>query len=226
MRLVLLLTVIMAAGVAAGVLTGKAVAGASRAAESTALPGVQEMTFPSETPLQVTQKSFSGGSPLPVRHESSSLNRLQGSTDATFPNEALSPISGASSFTGAPAQVREVEFSGETPTDVSVRSMTATIRSFPESSLGLSPLTGVTNTSFEAVQASREVPSAVTVLLVPLGDVNLDGLVGFDDFFLVARVLGTKPSQALFLLLDMNGDGVVDVSDMAIVASRIGDRLP
>ena len=193
MRLVLLLTVIMAAGVAAGVLTGKAVAGGIRASESTALPGVREITFPSETPLQLTQKSssgeaplrltqksFSGGSPLPVTQESSSLNPLQGGGEATFPNEALSPVSGASSFTGAPAQVREVEFSGETPTNESVRSMTATISSFPESSLGLSPLTGVTNTSFEAVQASREVSSAVTVPLVPLGDVNLDGLVGFD----------------------------------------------
>ena len=226
MRLLLLLTMIMAAGVAAGVLTGKAVAGGSQAAESTALPGVQEITLPSETPLHVTQKSSPGEAPLQVRQESSSLNPLQGSREATFPNEALSPVSGASSVTDAPAQVREVEFSGETLTDVSVRSMTAPLSSLRESSFRLSPLTAVSSTSGRAFQAAREVPSAVTVLLVPLGDVNLDGLVGFDDLFLVARALGTRPSEALFLLLDMNGDGVVDVSDMAIVASRIGDRLP
>ena len=145
---------------------------------------------------------------------------------ASFRNEALSPVSGASAFTGAPNQAREVVFAGETLTDVTVRSMTSPISSFPESSLPLSLSTVATSNSVQVVQASREVPSDVTVLLVPLGDVNLDGLVGFDDLFLVARALGTKPSEVSFLLLDMNGDGVVDVSDMAIVAARLGDQLP
>ena len=226
MRLILLLTVIMAAGVAAGVLTGKAVAGGSQAAESTALQGVRETTLPSEGPLQVTQKSSSGEAPLQVRQESSSPQPLQGSREATFPNKALSPVSGTSFFTEAPAQVREVEFSGETLTDVSVRSMTAPISSLRESSLGISPLITATSTSFQAVQASREVPSAVTVLLVPLGDVNLDGVVGLDYLLLVGRALGTVPPHLSILLLDMNGDGVVDVLDMAIVASHIGDQLP
>ena len=225
MRLILVLVLIVAAGAIAGVLAGKAVAGGSRAPQSLAVPGAREIGLPSEGPVQEPH--------TPLTNESSGLSRGAKSSDqskhagrqASYSNKALSPVSVESSSNGAPLQAREVVFAGETLTDVTVRSMTSPISSIPESSLPFSPSTAATS-AFQAVQASREVPSDISVLLVPLGDVNLDGVVGFDDLFLVARSLGTVPSDVPFPLLDMNGDGVVDVSDMAIVAANLGDRFP
>ncbi len=209
----LVLAVIMAGGAMAGVLAGKAVAGGNGAPEVAGVSGVREIGLPSEWPLQDGQST-------------SPLDLPLGSKETASYDGGLSPARGASSLTGAPSQAREVVFAGETPTNSSIRSVTSPIGSFLESNLQLGPSTTSTSGSAQAVQASREVPSNVSTLLVPWGDVNLDGVVGFDDLLLVSRALGTKPSEVAFLLMDMNGDGVVDVSDMAIVAAHLGDRFP
>jgi hypothetical protein len=55
---------------------------------------------------------------------------------------------------------------------------------------------------------------------MPLGDVNLDGLVDVPDLRTAAAGFGAASEGPPFL--DLNLDGVVDILDLAILAGQFG----
>ena len=69
------------------------------------------------------------------------------------------------------------------------------------------------------VQWSRTQPT--TALLMPLGDVNLDGVVDVEDLALMALAFGTTEPAPTWL--DINVDGAVDGKDLSIVAGQFGE---
>ena len=236
----LLLTVLMVTGLSAGVLTGRALfaGNTQQPSEGSALPDTQRLGYPGET------------LPPAVGQRASPIDRLRSDREAPFsdefplrgrqapfPGETLPPSRGTSSFVEAPRQVREALSSSEPLPNVLGRSLPAALRTLRDSdhSPRLSAAsTGGVSTQF--VQVSREPPSALTILLVPAGDVNLDMVIDMTDLLLVTRALGatvplnTAQCVADFsveeCLVDLNGDGLVDVLDMAIVAANLWEQLP
>lgn len=71
------------------------------------------------------------------------------------------------------------------------------------------------------VEAPKSMAEATTKL-VPVGDVNGDGVVNCADLAIVKASFGTKAGQPEFdPRADLNGDGVVNVLDLSIVAKQI-----
>lgn len=82
----------------------------------------------------------------------------------------------------------------------------------------------IATTIAQVVQASRVIPSGLTVLRGLPGDVNGDRVVNTKDLRIVAGASGTTPPEPP--AADINGDGRVDVFDLAIVGLHLGETLP
>ena len=226
-----LLSAIMAVGVVAGVLTGNAVSGSSQAPEGSAsLPGLRDLDLAGilspqmnrEAPSSVTTSS--GRAVESPEGVSLSKSGALDSTDADLQvREVVIP---QKSLQGDSAtHVREVVIPREAVHSVFGRQATAALVVPQTESFGLPVSLGLVGASGQAIQASRQVPSAVEVILVPLGDVNLNGIVEIDDLLLLSRFIGDGVPKGLFVV-DWNGDGFVNVLDLAIVAARLGAQLP
>ena len=213
MRFYLLLTAIMAIGLLAGVLTGKAVSGSTQVPQDSAsLPAMRDLGLPGTLSPQVDREALTN---FPARV-------IEGGSSAI--HEAPEK-SGAFASTESDFQVREFAIPREGLQSIAGRQVTSTQVSPKAESLGLSVFSSSAGSLEQAVQASRQVPSAVEVILVPLGDVNLNGVVAIDDLLLMSRFIGEEIPD-IFIVVDWNGDGFVNVLDLAIVAAHQGAQIP
>ena len=202
-RLYLLFTVVMVAGVIAGVFAGTVVAGNSQPAADTSPP--LDLSNIAPSPGEVPQVSSEGAS--------QDMMPLQARSDK--------PAS------KVPSQIREEEPVSRVPLDASRRNTGGPFEIPTGSDSNAGPLISRISPSGESarftVQVSRVVPGSLRV--APAGDVNQDGIVDSTDLRLQAAALGTRATGDDKPVVDWNGDGEVDVIDLAIVASNMGKKL-
>ena len=194
MRILVTIALIVVAGLVTGAIAGKAIAG-------------------SGVPPQATG-SESGG----LR-----IEEVVGSTSLSAANDSIqvSPLSGtqASTATGTFPQSEEPRASN---TWLTVSDDTTFLS--PNGETLSSSGTTSPPASPQYVQASRRVPATLNVRLVAAGDVNVDGVVDFQDLFLINRALAGRPIPDGFVA-DLNGDKVINVLDLALVALKLGTIL-
>ena len=64
---------------------------------------------------------------------------------------------------------------------------------------------------------------SVGLVILPLGDVNHDGIVDIYDLYAVARAYGSKPGDSNWNQdCDLNGDNIVDTIDLSLVVEHYG----
>ena len=226
MRFYLLLTAIMAIGLLAGVLTGKAVSGSTQVPQDSAsLPAMRDLGLPGTLSPQVDREASSSVTSTQVNREALTnfpARVIEGGSSAI--HEAPEK-SGAFASTEPDFQVREFAIPREGLQSIAGRQVTSTQVSPKAESLGLSVFSSSAGSLEQAVQASWQVPSSVEVILVPLGDVNLNGVVEIDDLLLMSRFIGEEIPD-IFIVVDWNGDGFVNVLDLATVAAHQGAQIP
>ena len=241
MRFFGVLILIVMAGVAAGIMAGKVVAGGAQpeagpsSSPLRSVPsfgeapadGGQQTSAPADSPTRSTGARFLdrvplemgwgeapqvGGTLSQITGKSFSVVAPRGSEGTNFAVKAFGEGDALSSIGGAPL------------------ARVAVLPSPGEAGSLLGSLAGAISDSDPFYQASREVPSGVTVLLVALGDANLDGVVDLEDVLIVTRALGPVPTGPSFRLpaapIVADWDGDVDVVDLALVAAHLGGQLP
>lgn len=224
---VVLLAVILVVGVAAGIYTGKAVAGSTQA------PASQEMTslrnLGSESPLQTR---------LEAKEEASINDPVTWDETTTFSGAGRQTTTSTDTVEGS-GQLSLQNGTSNQDSLTSTSGTTVFIRSGQTSegpSLGPEEDIGGAFVGPDPSQASQVLSSGVDVRLVPFGDVDLNGIVDSVDLTHVLRALGTSikdvdrdkletRTDGPILLLDWNGDGFVDIVDLATVAFHQGEEL-
>ena len=71
-----------------------------------------------------------------------------------------------------------------------------------------------------------ETGTQVDVKIAVVGDVNLDGVVNFDDYSLVCLNYGLTGTAAIWAAGDINYDGVVNFDDYSLVCLNYGQSVP
>ena len=192
MRIYFLFIMVIAAGVAMGVLIGTVVAGSGRPSKGSAQYESRESVPPS------TSITSTGGSgPL------SAALPEPGKTQATLYGKSP-PTSGEprSSSRSRPSMQGQASKSGQ------------------RGPSGSAPLSDHEDGEAKVFQVSRVVPA--TLEIRRLDDVDDVPSFSRAHLRLVANAIGTVPTDGDPAKVDLNGDHQVDIVDLAIVASKLG----